>query len=309
MSVRSRHDALVREYLRKLGWGLHEMDPNERDQLMSEITDHIARARAELGSATEEDVRGVLERLGPPEAIVAEAAEQQELGRGRRRHANGQVLHPESAKEATLQALVDGAEAEWSSDPSEQPAGTAGTAGAPAQAEAAGAPGQAAPGRAAPAGATGTAGAARPAGDAKPGRPRRRATRAVKERTGTGVEPEMRAISLLLAGGLLLVVGWFVGAVLLWRSRVFTWQDKLVGTLVLPGGVLPAIYVLIRPIGGPGWPVRLVEFALCVLLAVSTSVYLHRRVRTLQVASGFETFRARRAEHAAERARNEMGLG
>lgn len=270
MSVRSQ-DALVREYLRRLGWGLHDMDPNDRDQLMSEVTDHIARARGELRSPSEEDVRGVLDRLGPPEAIVAEAVEQQELGRAGRRGANGTLRHPESAKEATLQALVDGAEPEWQNGRPGQPAG------APAP----------------------------PAGGASTGSPRRR----TKTAPGAGAEPERRAVSLLLAGGLLLVVGWFVGVVLLWRSRVFTLQDKLLGTLVLPGGVLPAVYVLLRPVGGQGWPVRLVELVLCVLLAVTTSVYLHRRLRALQVATGFESFRARRAEHAAERARNEMGLG
>ena len=60
---------------------------------------------------------------------------------------------------------------------------------------------------------------------------------------GTGQAPvgaglnEWLAIPLLLVGGFLFVVGWFVGVALLWSSRVWTLRDKLIGTLVLPGGL------------------------------------------------------------------------
>ena len=52
---------------------------------------------------------------------------------------------------------------------------------------------------------------------------------------------ETLAISLLLFGGLLFVVGWFVGLHLLWSSRFWTLREKLIGTFVVPGGLLPAL--------------------------------------------------------------------
>jgi hypothetical protein len=36
---------------------------------------------------------------------------------------------------------------------------------------------------------------------------------------------------------------WVVGVVLLWHSRAWTLRDKLVGTLVVPGGLAYVIYV------------------------------------------------------------------
>jgi len=49
---------------------------------------------------------------------------------------------------------------------------------------------------------------------------------------------ETAAIILLLGGGFLFVVGWFAGLVLLWSSPRWRWPDKLLGTLVWPGGYL-----------------------------------------------------------------------
>ena len=43
---------------------------------------------------------------------------------------------------------------------------------------------------------------------------------------------------LLLLGGFLFVVGWFVGVFLLWSSDTWRLREKLLGTLVLPGGLL-----------------------------------------------------------------------
>jgi uncharacterized membrane protein len=48
---------------------------------------------------------------------------------------------------------------------------------------------------------------------------------------------EWAAIVLLLVGGVILPgLGWLVGAYLLWTSRVWSIREKLLGTLVLPGG-------------------------------------------------------------------------
>jgi hypothetical protein len=45
---------------------------------------------------------------------------------------------------------------------------------------------------------------------------------------------------LLLLGGLAALVGWIVGVILLWRSTVWRTRDKVIGTFLLPGGLLPA---------------------------------------------------------------------
>ena len=83
------------------------------------------------------------------------------------------------------------------------------------------------------------------AGDAPP--PRRRGS------------VEWAAIILLLVGGVVIpVIGWIVGALLLWFSQAWTVRDKIWGTLVLPGGLLPAAWLVIAPVSvetchsGPG---------------------------------------------------------
>jgi formate hydrogenlyase subunit 3/multisubunit Na+/H+ antiporter MnhD subunit len=43
----------------------------------------------------------------------------------------------------------------------------------------------------------------------------------------------------------LLPLVWVVGVVLLWRSRAWTPRDKLIGTLVVPGGLAYVIYVAV----------------------------------------------------------------
>ena len=54
---------------------------------------------------------------------------------------------------------------------------------------------------------------------------------------------EPLAIVLLLLGGLLGGVGWLVGVVLLWLSNVWTTRDKLIGTLIVPGGLALPLFV------------------------------------------------------------------
>ena len=38
---------------------------------------------------------------------------------------------------------------------------------------------------------------------------------------------------------------WVIGVVLLWRSRAWTLRDKLIGTLVVPGGLAFVMYVAV----------------------------------------------------------------
>ena len=50
---------------------------------------------------------------------------------------------------------------------------------------------------------------------------------------------EWAAIFLILIGGLILpFFGWAIGVVLLWVSKAWTVRDKLIGTFILPGGLL-----------------------------------------------------------------------
>jgi hypothetical protein len=116
---------------------------------------------------------------------------------------------------------------------------------------------------------------------------------------------EWTAIILLLIGGFIFLVGWIAGVVLLWGSRAWTTREKLIGTLVVPGGlVAPLLFGLVGLSGGPncvtsGGPGRptitrctggtsaihdvLVWAALVVLLLapVAASVFLARRARTV----------------------------
>ncbi len=55
------------------------------------------------------------------------------------------------------------------------------------------------------------------------------------------------AIVLLLLGGFLWLIGWIAGAVLLWLSDVWSTRQKIIGTLVVPGGLLPAVLLFILP--------------------------------------------------------------
>ena len=118
------------------------------------------------------------------------------------------------------------------------------------------------------------------------------------ERRGTR---EWAAIFLLLFGFFAAGVGWVIGVIVLWRSRAWTTRDKLIGTLVLPGGLFMTVVLLVLALGrlrkvmctsygtsvvhcthGPtSGPSTLGSIAL-VLLALTplaTAVYLARRAR------------------------------
>jgi hypothetical protein len=112
---------------------------------------------------------------------------------------------------------------------------------------------------------------------------------------------EWAAIFLLLFGFIAAGVGWFVGVILLWRSRAWTTRDKLIGTLVLPGGLFATVLLLVLALGrprklmcihygvgaahctaGPSSGPSTVGSIALVLLAltpIATAVYLARRAR------------------------------
>jgi hypothetical protein len=58
---------------------------------------------------------------------------------------------------------------------------------------------------------------------------------------------EWGAIILLLVGGVVMpLIGWIVGVLLLWISQVWTTREKLIGTLAVPGGLLPGVVLFLR---------------------------------------------------------------
>jgi hypothetical protein len=110
---------------------------------------------------------------------------------------------------------------------------------------------------------------------------------------------EVGALILLPFGGLAVpLVGWLVGVALLWLSDAWTSRDKLIGTLLLPGGLFgPVLLAFLASnttggtchptfAGGPtycggdrvySWP--LVLFALLVVIPLAAEGYLIWRLR------------------------------
>lgn len=87
----------------------------------------------------------------------------------------------------------------------------------------------------------------------------------------------------------LLPLVWVVGIALLWRSRAWTTRDKLVGTLLVPGGLAYPAYVVIDlwlelrdlcPDGGCSWYIDPLTAGLVVaatVIAPLTAIYLAKR--------------------------------
>lgn len=113
---------------------------------------------------------------------------------------------------------------------------------------------------------------------------------------GLGLQ-QWAAILLLAFGGFLFFVGWFAGVLLLWTSRAWTVREKLIGTLVVPGGLatLPAALVItssttvcsggvgqVHCTGGPSTIHTIADFVLVAFLVLGpifSAVYLTKRAR------------------------------
>ena len=116
---------------------------------------------------------------------------------------------------------------------------------------------------------------------------------------------EWAAVVLLPLGGFALGVGWLVGLVLLWSSRLWTTRDKVIGTLIVPGGIATVLLVVVvtatkrhctgfttavghtnlqcTPSGGPSAGTNALEIALLAFVLIGpivTAVYLARRARS-----------------------------
>jgi len=69
-------DAVVAEYLRRLDVAAAPLPPDRRTELVAEIAEHIAHARASGQAPDEATLRELLDRLGEPDDIVAEARDE-----------------------------------------------------------------------------------------------------------------------------------------------------------------------------------------------------------------------------------------
>jgi hypothetical protein len=80
---------------------------------------------------------------------------------------------------------------------------------------------------------------------------------------------------LLLFGGFAFVVGWFIGIGLLWSSRTWRVSDKLLGTFVLPGGLLGLLLLSAWLLAAP-WAVGIALFLIALVAPIITAVHLER---------------------------------
>jgi len=199
-------DELIETYIQNLTRALGDLPRERRREVVEEVAEHFAEARAELPAESEAEIRNLLERVGDPDELAADARE-----------------------------------------------------------------------------------------------------RFGVRRRGGGIQ-EISAIVLLLVGGFVFAVGWFVGVVLLWASEAWTTRDKLIGTFLVPFGLLPFVWTMTftlaavptdvycdsGPVGGQteavtvegctnaGWSSVLDAVALPIVLLIApifTTIYLARRMR------------------------------
>lgn len=113
----------------------------------------------------------------------------------------------------------------------------------------------------------------------------------IRRRSGGAMEGI--AIASLLVGGLIVpVLGWLLGVVLLWASSAWNTRDKILGTLVVPGGLAAPLYLGIVAVGasscidGPGctgesevvFPgAAMILIGVLVLASISMAIYLGRK--------------------------------
>jgi uncharacterized membrane protein len=206
-------DKLVEDYLDPLERELADFPSARRRELVQEISEHIAEARVALESESEADVRNLLDRMGDPADIAAEAR---------------------------------------------SPVAETAPEGAP-----------------------------------------------IVERRSRALD--VAALILLLIGGVVIpVIGWLVGVVLLWISSAWTARQKLLGTLIVPGGLALPLGLLVLatssatcvqvPVAGAPNPIACssggsgsetlgtIVVILLAFASVATVAYLARRMNREAVA-------------------------
>lgn len=99
-------------------------------------------------------------------------------------------------------------------------------------------------------------------------------------------------LALLLVGGIV-VFGWFIGVMRLWKATIWTTPEKILGTMIVPGGIAPALWIIFRrnPVlghcfagsassqcgtiySGPSWWAVL-GVAMLFVLPIAMTAYLH----------------------------------
>jgi uncharacterized membrane protein len=177
--VSTRADELVARYLDDLARRLRDGPRDRREELLEDVRAHIAEALSSVDSSNEAEIRSLLDRVGDPAVIAAEARERSEV----------------------------------------QPA--------------------------------------------RPG------------------ALEVVALVMLAIGGLVIpVLGWIVGVLLLWLSNVWTRRDKVIGTLLPPGGLALPIFLgfLAAPVSFG--PLEGAVLGITLFLApIATLIYLATRLR------------------------------
>ena len=73
MKTQTNIDKLVDRYLAELDHAMARLSPSKRRQIVEEISSHITEGRASLDVDDEASVRALLDRVGDPEDIAAEA--------------------------------------------------------------------------------------------------------------------------------------------------------------------------------------------------------------------------------------------
>ena len=84
---------------------------------------------------------------------------------------------------------------------------------------------------------------------------------------------EWSTIVLLMLGAFFVGIGWFVGVVALWRSRVWTVPEKLIGTLLWPGGLVTGLLFGVVAFQGGGALIAVGVVAVGVPLASALLLY------------------------------------
>jgi uncharacterized membrane protein len=77
--MKSPLDDLVVNYLHRVEQALTDLPEDRREELLSDLSDHIDAERAALDPPTEAAIRAILTRLGDPATLAAEARLQQDI--------------------------------------------------------------------------------------------------------------------------------------------------------------------------------------------------------------------------------------